>query len=239
MIRADDRAVSDVIAFVLVFSIIITSVGIVTVFGFGALEDLQEGEQDQNAERAMESISLAFGDIEKSEARARQSELRLSGRALAVQEGPEVTVDVDGGGNPGTPIDGTVGSLVYGVGDETNFGYEGGAVMRTDGDGADVMVREPRVRCDREMAVVSIVELRSDQGGLSGEGTVRIIAQKNETASESWTYRGDGDLEVDISVDGSGTNYDAAWDRYENELDCEDLDRVVVRHTVIDIQFRN
>jgi len=42
--RDHDRAVSDVLAFILVFAIILSSVALLSMTGFQAMEDYQEGE---------------------------------------------------------------------------------------------------------------------------------------------------------------------------------------------------
>ena len=78
--RGDERAVSDVLAFIIVFSIIITSVALVYGTGFSSLDQVREGEQKANAERAFEAIAYSMDDIETGAATRRGGSLELGGR---------------------------------------------------------------------------------------------------------------------------------------------------------------
>jgi len=52
----DRRAVSDVVGYVLVFSLVSLTVGVVSVAGVGALQDARDVEQANNAERAFDVL---------------------------------------------------------------------------------------------------------------------------------------------------------------------------------------
>ena len=60
-----DRAVSDVLGYVLIFSLITSSVGVVYVAGYGSLDSLRNAERFNNAERAFDVLDSnleEFGD---------------------------------------------------------------------------------------------------------------------------------------------------------------------------------
>ncbi len=212
-----DRAVSDVLAFILVFSIIITSVGLVYVFGMGALGDAQVSEQNRNAERAFETMAVSFSDLQDGRGVERLSQLNPRGGGVGVDDGPRVTVTVggdtlnDGGGDP--LGDGSVGSLNY-AHEGTEVSYELGATFRAD-DGHSVMVRPPEFVCTTsgsgpDRAIVSYTNLSATEpSSVSTSSTLRIRA----TREDSEFNRSGGDLNVTIE---DSTHADA-WERYFDE----------------------
>jgi hypothetical protein len=90
-----DRAVSDVIGYVLVFSLIIATVGIVTAVGFSTIEDRQRDERINNVERAFDVFAANVEDVYRGGAPSRATEIRLSGGTL--QYGEPVTITVRDG----------------------------------------------------------------------------------------------------------------------------------------------
>ncbi|MFC4406113.1 DUF7289 family protein [Haloarchaeobius iranensis] len=240
----DDRSVSDVLAFVLVFSIIITSVGLVYSIGFSSLNDFQESEQKTNAARAFDAFSSVFDDVEEGRAVARNGELRLSGGTIEVSRESEFDIRVEN--STGDPIwsgTNTTGSLLYTV-DGTTIGYENGGAFRQDGD-ASAMINEPSFLCDGDRAVVSLVVLRADDvTAQSGDGNVQIKARANRSTVLYSAQRGSANAEsVNLSVTDS--EFGDAWGRYledngwsydSGEYSCS-ADVVVIRVTVINVEI--
>jgi len=252
-----DRAVSDLIAFVIVFSLIITSVGITYTYGLSTLNEYQEDEQKRNAERAFIALSDNLGDIEDRQVEGRSGELRLSGGTISVQEDTRINVSAP---NWNRSFRG-VGALTYEY-EDTRIEYESGAVFRRDGDNRRVMLSEPEFQCSGSHAVVSIVSLsESEETAYSSDGTAQVIAEldrrylryplNRSTTASSDTASVDY---VDVTVDSSKTE---GWsDYFEDEEgwrdqndadpdeetfrcgedDSEDVD-LYVRQTVIDIRF--
>jgi len=58
---SDSRGVSDLVAFVLTFSIIITAVGVVSIGGLGSLEDYRDGARAESAEEGDDWLRLIDG----------------------------------------------------------------------------------------------------------------------------------------------------------------------------------
>jgi FlaG/FlaF family flagellin (archaellin) len=219
------RAVSDVVAFVLVFSIIIASVGVVSVFGFGALDDLQEGEQNANAERAMAAMAVGMEDVLKHRSPRRQLSMNPQGKTLIVagetRSNVTITVNLTSGGNV---TETASGALVYAPEANTEIGYEAGAVVRRERDRA-TMVRGPLTRCDSGThASVTMPDLSQDgqAGGISSDGSVAIEARipNNRRLTSKSVYPGDrlGTDVSNVTIDVSDSAYPSAWeDHLENE----------------------
>lgn len=211
-----DRAVSDVLAFTIVFSIIITSVILTYTIGFGALNDAQAGEQSRNAERAMSALGTNFEAVERGEADSRAGQLALRGATLDVQDESTINVTVFDGGDATTSGDVAMRSVTYDQ-DDTELAYQGGGVFRSD-DGNSVLVQEPHLRCSDDRAVVTVVQLVSDQDGIGGSTSVEVEADA-VGGGPSLVYpdesRSAGADNVTLELDD--TRHDEAWDRYLTE----------------------
>jgi len=227
--RLDDRAVSDVLAFILVFSIIITSVGLVYVFGMGALGDAQVSEQNRNAERAFETLTVSFNDLQDGSGEVRVSQINPRGGSISVDDETQLTVEI----GTDTPVSAQpVGSLNYRH-EGTTISYELGAAFRAD-DGNSVMVRPPEFVCTTsgsgpDRAVLSYANLQSTQpSSVTRSSTLRIRGSKTGTDVTRSTA-GDTTIRIEDSTHAD------AWARYFEESEWElddpatniDADRVV------------
>jgi hypothetical protein len=235
-----DRGVSEVLGFVISFSIIILSVGLVYTFGFGALTELRESEQLHSAERAISGTAATFETLQRGDP-ARASELRFNGGLLSVTNNTTMTVTVTG---PGTTYTFTPGSLVYEY-DGSRISYESGAVLRSD-DQSGVMLRRPMMQCSGSRALVSVLTIDSPRNSVSGDSSVVVLArvQSNEvTFPESAATTPGAATGVELAIDSPN---DAGWEKYftrhpqwkqsGDEYVCA-ADRVFVRHTVVSLRF--
>ncbi|SNZ13377.1 hypothetical protein SAMN06269185_2145 [Natronoarchaeum philippinense] len=222
---AADRAVSDVLAFTLVFSIIITSVGLVYVFGMGALGDAQVSEQNRNAERAFETITVSFNDLQDGRGEERLSQLNPRGGRISVEESPTVTISAGGSAivdADGDPIaDRAVGSLNY-AHEGTTISYELGAAFRAD-EGNSVLIRPPEFVCTTsgsgsDRAVLSYPNLASTQpSSVSTSSTLRIRA----TSAPAVVTRSTAS---DLTIEIEDSTHADAWARYFEDNGWTDVD---------------
>ncbi|WP_435345692.1 DUF7289 family protein [Haloarchaeobius sp. HRN-SO-5] len=244
----DDRSVSDVLAFVVVFSIIITSVGLVYGVGFSSLSDFQQGEQKTNAVRAFDALSTGFDNVQHDRSPASSGAIQLNGGTIQVEEQTEFEVSVEdsSGSTVWGPQTNTTGSLRYTI-DGTYVAYESGAVFRKD-RGSSAMVSEPSFVCSDDRAVVSLVAFDGLSGARGGDTNVEVITRR-ESNQLLYSYPdgsgGSGPDSVVLSIDDS--EYGDAWERYLVENGWQDLgggeyscsaDVVVVRVTVVTVEFQ-
>lgn len=237
---AVDRAVTEVLAFVLVFSIVIGSVTLLYMTGFTAMTTVQEGEQTRNAERAMSALSNNINDVLRHDGvEERNGELQLRDGKIGVDEdGTELTVEV--GGPVGTVYDDAIGSLTY-EHSSTKLAYEGGAVFRDEGSG-NVAVTDPKMRCDQnDVAIVSILVIEGSERTVQSSGSAELEAVKQSTTVVTRTDLGEN---VTVTVD---SDYESGWGRAlersnwndgpGNTYTCESVDRVTVRIVVVDVSI--
>lgn len=219
---ADDRGISEVIAFILTFAIILGSVGLLYTTAFGAMMDYQENEQETNAVRAMDSLTDNFNDVIRSNGvNQRYGELSLrDGQVTTDDGGTAVTITVtDDNGNTETlgTDDGDrfagygdgstaeLGEFAYGS-ENGKIAYEGGGLVRGDETG-NVVLRNPQVRCDpdRQMAVVSLVAISAPDRSVQTSSGLGVTMTVENRSSAVYT-----DIDsVTVSVDD--TEYENAW----------------------------
>lgn len=178
----DDRAVSEVVGFVLVFSLVVMTVGVVYVSGFSGLENARDAERIGNAERAFDVLADNMADIYRNDAPSRKTSMNLAGSELKLGESTTFTVTVQDITDGGSPIVYEADSrpLVYSaIGADTEIVYEGGAVVRTNGQGG-VMLNDPPVLVTDNQVLVSYVVLASAGGSqsVSGDSTVLVRGEK-------------------------------------------------------------
>lgn len=176
-----ERAQSETLGFVLVFALIVASIGIVFTVGFSGLQDVRDTERVNNAERAFEVMADNLEDITQRGAPSRATEIKLADARLSVEGPTEVSVNVPDGGFNATY---RVRPIVYDADTGESIVYEQGAVLRTSAGGG-VVLHESVLLMNESRTVIPVVQTRlSGNGGVSGSGTVLVRADHVETALE-------------------------------------------------------
>lgn len=211
---ADSRGVSEVLGYVFVFAIVISSVGLLYISGVGTVSEVRDAEQINNADRAFIALSANFDDIHRGRAPRRAGEVRLGGGTLRVDESSGVAVDIVADGDV-VEADIGEGALVYQL-DGRAIRYESSAVFNSERSGS-VIRDEPAFRCDATQTIVSTISIETagNVSTVQKEGTVLVVAEKR---SSTLVYPGGA-----ASVDQSGTKtvrltpsspVSDAWGRY-------------------------
>lgn len=209
------RAQSDAIGFVLVFSLIVLTVGTVYAAGYPALEEFRTGEQLENMERAFDVLDDNFDDLAREGAPSRATEIKLNGGRLAVNGSTAVTV------NATTPnpvrganftVSGESTPITYSQADTTIVSAHG-AVLRRDGDAA-VMRSDPGWVIDDEHALIPLIvtDRTGDRVAFGGSSTVLIRGQVTGRGVADELAAG-GDDAVTVTVTVASPRADA-WGRY-------------------------
>lgn len=170
-----DRGVSEVISFVLVFSLIALTVGVVYVGGVGNLEGARDAEQLRNAERAFDVLDDNVDDIVQGDAPNRGTEIKLSEAQLTF--GSVTTLNVTTEANASDePYVANLRPIVYQSDGPTDIVYEAGAIVRSDRSGA-IMLEEPPVSLDDDLTLLQFVQTKVHEDGsdsVGGQETVLV-----------------------------------------------------------------
>ena len=256
-IETDRRGVSETLGYVLVFSLVISTIGAVMIFGFSGLEDRQEVEQVNNAERAFDVLADNFDDMRRYEDPSRATEIRLAGGTLSLGENVTITVGQGSNGtldpDMQTQTNVTLRPLVY----ESDGGivvYEAGMVFRSDGERSLPRTSTQLVVTDSTAAVPAIV---TGSGGsveaISSDRTVLVSADDPDESNTIETIDAEGEelwIEIEspradgweqqLRSDGFDEvtrNDDRVAARLESDTG-ETPERVTLAKTVVDIEFR-
>jgi len=204
--REDGRGLSDVLGYVLVFSLVVTSVLVVTVGGLSAVEDARDAERAQNAERAFDVVANNFAAIYERNAPSRSTELDLADSEIFYNSNSSITVR--GGGDESSwnvrPVEMNV------VGDRSVV-YEAGAVFRENGDDVS-MVRPPPFLLTETQVHLPVVQTTTPTIESAGSTTVLlrgVSTNRSVVTSANGDTPGFGRLTVEIS----SPRFEA-WEQY-------------------------
>lgn len=256
-----DRAISEVIGFVLVFSLIVATVGVVYVLGFGGLADTRDAEQLSNAERAFDVLGDNLNDITRGNAPTRATELKLYDAQLSLADGPFVNVTITSGASGSPSYKRSFDPIVYTAEEsDTKLVYANGAVIRVDGDAGVLKRRPPMVfRADggTRVATIPIVQTRSAATQhVGGDRTVLVRADKASTVLMNTDHISESGYTVNLSI-SSTTDRAPVWERHLDDRietaygvsdPCQlassaivactfDVDRLYVAVTYIEVVF--
>ncbi|AAV46350.1 MULTISPECIES: hypothetical protein [Haloarcula] len=206
-----DRAVSEVLSFALVFSLIVASIILVSVSGLGALQNARDAEQMENAERAFDVLSDNIADLHKQGAPSRATEVSLGEASLRTGENTTISVHVHDGTAPKDVGTWEIRPIIYAGNQERELVYEAGAVYRTNRDGG-VQKRTPPILVSDDRVLITVVgTTASDQQSLGGS---TVLVRTNHRSSNVSFADTDGNIEhVNISVD-SAPQREALWQSY-------------------------
>ncbi len=216
----NEKAVSEAVGFVLILGIVISGIGLVTLYGYPVLVKEQSNTDVKNMERAMIVIqndmkSLCFKNVPYKE-----TSLQVSGGTFEVinssSYGGFINVT---NGTPAFQKNYTVGALTYRSDRGTAVTtLENGAVMlRQDGATGSAMLAEPRWFYDINPSthegtfVIYIMNITTETPmAKSGMTTVRMSLEGSDT--QSIPVSG-GKVTVEYTSGSSG-NYSVAWENY-------------------------
>ncbi|HOI59397.1 MULTISPECIES: hypothetical protein [unclassified Methanoculleus] len=217
--KINEKAVSEAIGFILILGIVISGIGLVTLYGYPVLVKEQSNTDVKNMERAMIVIqndmkSLCFKNVPYKE-----TSLQVSGGTLAVIGADPSTPGFSISAKDFGPIEFHPGALVYRSDRGTEvITLENGAVMTRQEDArGSAMLAEPRWFYDVDTTttpptttfVVYIMNISTDEPmAKSGMTTVRMSLE-NMTI-----HKPPGDAESVIVEYPDDADNSVAWKNY-------------------------
>lgn len=184
--RRDERGLSEVVAYILVFTVVLVSLGVVSTFGVTALQEVRDATTANNGEVAMEVLDGDLESVYYGETTGQSTEFALDGASL--ETGQQVTVDVRVGGTSVGSAPWTFRPIVYRT-DETTILYENSMVIREQRDGAvpvtgGLFRHSPDTGSSPSRTVIPVVQTKAPGVGSVSGGTHRVVARRgSDTAS--------------------------------------------------------
>jgi hypothetical protein len=219
-----ERAVSEVIGFVLIFSLILLMTGVIYTGGAAELREVRDDQQVAGVERAFVAVDSDVADLVRDGAPSRSSTIRLNDGALGFEEEVWVNVTVDGDRANGT--NSSVRPLVYRLDGEPRLAYAAGMTTRSGGDGGWAVVEGPPIAISGESepydAVLFPLVDTDGSGRVEGARSLTVATELNRGDIETGQRRTGDPLSVTVNVTDSPRA--GAWERYlaaELDADCE------------------
>lgn len=243
----DDRAVSEVLSYILTFSMITMMIGLLYTGGFVSMERLQTGNQMQNAESVFLAMGDSFSELQEGQAPKRAGALDLDvGASVTVINESSVDVVVNGPDYSRTIV---TRSLEYRLEDRAVV-YETSAVFRSNDDRSALVGEPPDIVCAPEAngSVVSIVTLTAPDGASVAAGTVTVTGIQQSTELLFPTTRS-GPASIDNVTINVTSPREEAWNQYLTEAEgwtdpdgdgvfaCESAEQVLIRQTTVEVQI--
>lgn len=175
-----NKAVSEVIGYIIVMGIVLTAIGLIYAEGPGMVQDAQEHEHLNNVHQTFVILQNNLDQIVQREVPSRGTELRMVDAELHTQDVALLNTTTTGGQCDDIELDSPEpvyvesDSVTYEFGDNRMV-YENGAVIRGQPGRPHVMMEEPawRFDSDNEPQVIRTVET-SGSAVLSGDGTILV-----------------------------------------------------------------
>ena len=225
----DTRGVSEVVGFILVFSLVLGTITLVYASGISGLDNTRDAERITNAERAFDVLANNFQQMARGEAPNRATEMKLAEAQLSTSTEREMNISADGV----DPAVANSSTIRYNPGTDTSIVYENGAVIRVD-NGNAIMLEEPDFLFDNGTVVVRYIELKGGGQSIGGTSTT-VLVRAERTTSEVLVNR-ESSTGIEIKMQ---THEDRAgvWEEYYEEQiaaadsswsgDCDDRDSSV------------
>lgn len=205
----NDRAFSEVLGYILVFALVLTSIGFITVSGVSSLEDIREAEQASNAERAFDVVHDNMAAIYERNSPSRAIEIDLTKAQLFYTANSSIEIKVGA-----EQFDREFRPIVLRPSDGTRIVYEGGAVIRDQDDGG-VMLEEPPLLFSTERVHAPIIMTTTP--AIESAGGTTVLLRGKSTAREVLLADTQGNYAGDtITVTISSPRYEI-WERYFEE----------------------
>ena len=185
-----DSAVSEVVGFILVFSIIMLAIGVIYAVGYPCIQSSKKNTQFQNTEQSFMVLQSDIKMVAFDQAPVKTLKTSLGGGSLTVNSS-KGHIKVENA--TGTIwYDDTIGVIEY----EKNgrsIAYEGGGVWEKYPVGSALKLSEPRIFAHNtstgiRTVFVSIINISSDLSSVGGEGTASVVARLNRSHTPDITY---------------------------------------------------
>ena len=206
-----ESAVSEVIGFILIFSIVMLAISAIYAVGYPTIQSSKENAQFQNMEQSFMVLQSNINTVAFGQAPVRTLKTSLGGGSLTVDpnEG-KITV------SPGVWSDVPIGAIEY----EKNgrsIAYEGGGVWEKYPAGSAIKVSEPKIFVHEDngnrTVSVSIINISGELSSVGGEGAASVTVRSElSTYPLNITYS-----PGTVTINVTSYYYADAWGRYFNE----------------------
>ncbi|MCQ6961717.1 DUF7289 family protein [Methanolobus chelungpuianus] len=209
-----EDAVSEMVDFSIILSIMLLAIGVIVVTGAPMLENIQKAQQTENIRQGFEVLALNMNKVVQGNSPSQSIEMKMYGGSLSVAGDNFINVDLGVWNSSTNSVEmiSAVGTRVKNVENsfqDTTICYENTGVWAKYNNGRAVMVSEPRFTYENNALVIPVAKI-DGLTSLSGSGLVRVTADGGTKRVERY----ENISRVNISVT---SDYFEAWEKHLNE----------------------
>jgi hypothetical protein len=232
-----DRGQSEVVGYILVFSVVVLTVALVTVAGQAGLAETRDTQQTANVEEGFAVLAENVDDVVRDGVSGRSTELSLSGGELSLGSPVAVSVRAEySDGSVAFDRSDSYRPVVYRPDSGTELAYANGAVIARGEGGGVAMLRRPRLLLSAERAVIPMVNTTLDRRQFRGrkesvDSESRVLVRAERRGKRPLTAT---DGQVDLTVEITSPRATAWREYFEAEVgaDCTQTgDTVTCRYS--------
>jgi hypothetical protein len=212
-ILKEDGAVSEMVDYSIILSIMILATGIIVVAGVPMLEHMQETQHTENIKQSFKVLAPNINKVVFGNAPSQSVELKMYGGSLSVTRNNYINISMQVWNDSASSFE-TVsfGKQMGNIENDfqgTLISYENSGVWTRYSLGESVMLAQPRFTYANNVLVIPDASF-SGSSSVSGSGLVRVTADAGRRSIES--YQNVSQVNITIR-----SNYFEAWERYLNE----------------------
>jgi len=215
----EDRAVSEVLGYVIIFGIILSSVLLLSASGTTTLEEIRDQEQGDNAQRAFDVVADNMAAVYERNSPSRATEIDVGNAQLYYGDHATIEIEISDGSNTES-YEEVLRPVVLRTNDDSRLVYEAGAVFRTQRDGG-TMLRNPPLLLSEDRIHAPIVKTTTPPFQ-AVSGTTVLLRGKSTARDVLFTPDTPPTSPDEFHVNVTSPRYEA-WNRYfeeETPLSC-------------------
>lgn len=208
-----DDAVSELVDFSIILSIILLATAIIVVAGYPLIQHLQENQHSENIVQSFQVLAPNINKVVKGSAPSQSIELKMYGGSLSVSSTSYMEINLKVWNSTNGSYDTEIFSKHIGT-IENNYkntfvSYENTGIWSRYENGQSIMKLEPLFSFSDDILLIPFSSL-SGSSSISGSGLVSVTANGGRRTIER--YYNVSQVSISIKSD-----YFKAWEKYLNE----------------------
>ena len=242
--RLNEEGVSEAIGFIIMFALVMTGIGLITLYGYPMLMKEQTNANIRNMERNMIVIQNDMKSLSFKNVPYKETDIQVSGGALSAVDFtrfPQNKIDIS---NLNNPVSFQTGKLRYAtdLGDAVVVLENGAVLKRYQSSSGSVMFAKPRWFLDNDLVsgkktlIINLIRIKASDLSKIGICTVQMKVTQLPTFSRDEPYPSPRLITVSYSKDiNDEDDFTYAWSQFFPEFSVVEVDRVVVKAYEIEI----
>jgi hypothetical protein len=212
---SSEDAVSEMVDFSIILSIMLLATGIIVVAGVPLLENTQNMQHTENIRQGFEVLALNLNKVVQGNAPSQSVEMKMYGGSLSVTGDSYMDIDLKVWNSSANAFETQSPGgkmkmrMIENSFQDTTISYENTGLWAKYSTGQSVMVSEPRFTYANNVLVIPIAKIGGSTS-ISGSGLVRVTADSERKTVKAY----ENVSQVNITVT---SEYFEAWGRYLNE----------------------